>query len=121
MSRVAQFIELINDPSWPRLIYKQADQRIRASAGPKRNDVWQSDHADGDRHASSVRLWRTDAADPAADESKFLVIKAPMVGTVLPSRTRVPMGSFFPTLTVEHSWSPLRTHRNNTPPFVKVG
>jgi acetyl-CoA carboxylase biotin carboxyl carrier protein len=96
VKKVRKFIELMNEHDLAEIDLKQGDQRIRLrrpeamtlSAAPAMPmSVAPSVSAGGERQP----------AEPAADESKFLVIKSPMVGT------------FYASPNPE------------SPPFVKVG
>src|SRR5215470_989605 len=98
VKKVRKFIELMNEHDLAEIDLKQGDQRIRLrrpeavtmSAMPA---MPMSVAPSGSGAASSAPK----AAEPAADESKFIVIKSPMVGT------------FYAAANPE------------TPPFVKVG
>ena len=95
VKKVRKFIELMNEHDLAEIDLKQGDQRIRLrrpeavtmSAVP----------AMPMSAAPSVSSGGAKAAEPAADESKYTVIKSPMVGT------------FYAAANPE------------SPPFVKVG
>jgi acetyl-CoA carboxylase biotin carboxyl carrier protein len=96
VKKVRKFIELMNEHDLAEIDLKQGDQRIRLrrpeavtmSAMPSMPMSAPSNISAGGEQKSGT---------PAADESKFLVIKSPMVGT------------FYAAANPE------------SPPFVKVG
>ena len=96
VKKVRKFIELMNEHDLAEIDLKQGDQRIRLrrpeavtmSAMPAMPMTATSPAASG----STPK-----AAEPAIDESKFLVIKSPMVGTFYAAANP------------------------DSPPFVKVG
>ena len=99
MKRIRRLVELMNEHELTEIDLRQGDQRIRLRKGrePDRHRCLRPPMQRGQRRpaASGSATSRPSAAK--ADESKFLVIKSPMVGT------------FYAAASPE------------SPPFVKVG
>jgi acetyl-CoA carboxylase biotin carboxyl carrier protein len=96
VKKVRKFIELMNEHDLAEIDLKQGDQRIRLRR-PEAVTMSAMPAMPMSTAPSVSAGGAQKAADPAADESKFLVIKSPMVGTFYAAA------------------SP------DTPPFVKVG
>jgi acetyl-CoA carboxylase biotin carboxyl carrier protein len=96
VKKVRKFIELMNEHDLAEIDLKQGDQRIRLRR-PEAVTMSAMPAMPMSAAPSTSASGAQKAADPAADESKFLVIKSPMVGTFYAAA------------------SP------DTPPFVKVG
>jgi len=99
--KVRKFIELMNEHDLTEIDLRQGDQRIRLRRGPEVVNVASSAPSP---HAESVApsgshpsVAEKPASPPAADESKTIVIRSPMVGTFYASPNP------------------------DSPPFVKVG
>src|SRR3954451_19946451 len=75
VKKVRKFIELMNEHDLAEIDLKQGDQRIRLR---RPEAVTMSAPA---MPMSAAPGGGSKAAEPAADESKFIVIKSPMVGT----------------------------------------
>jgi len=99
VSKVRQFIELMNEHDLAEIDLRQGDQRIRVRRGPEMTMAMPTMAQVAPAGGASGRSGATDkgGAEPAADESKAHVIRSPMVGT------------FYTTASPE------------SPPFVKVG
>ena len=96
VKKVRKFIELMNEHDLAEIDLKQGDQRIRLRR-PEAVTMSAMPAMPMSAAPSVSAGGAQKAADAAADESKFLVIKSPMVGTFYAAA------------------SP------DTPPFVKVG
>jgi acetyl-CoA carboxylase biotin carboxyl carrier protein len=96
VKKVRKFIELMNEHDLAEIDLKQGDQRIRLRR-PEAVTMSAMPAMPMSAAPSVSAGGAQKAAEPAADESKFLVIKSPMVGTFYAAA------------------SP------DTPPFVKVG
>lgn len=95
--KVRKFIELMNEHDLSEIDLRQGDQRIRLRRGPEYVNMATAPAvsvAPAAAHSSTVEK---PAPPPAADESKTIVIRSPMVGT------------FYASPNPE------------SPPFVKVG
>src|SRR3954462_10065597 len=83
--KVRQFIELMNEHELSEIDLRQGDQRIRVRRGPETVTMaampGMSQAAVGGGAASRGAAGDKGGAEPAADESKALVIRSPMVGT----------------------------------------
>jgi len=96
VKKVRKFIELMNEHDLAEIDLKQGDQRIRLRR-PEATTIAAMPAMQMDAAASASAGGERNAAEPAAAESNFLVIKSPMVGT------------FYGAANPE------------SPPFVKVG
>jgi acetyl-CoA carboxylase biotin carboxyl carrier protein len=96
VKKVRKFIELMNEHDLAEIDLKQGDQRIRLRR-PEAVTMSAMPAMPMSAAPSVSAGGAQKAGEPAADESKFLVIKSPMVGT------------FYAAASPE------------TPPFVKVG
>jgi acetyl-CoA carboxylase biotin carboxyl carrier protein len=96
VKKVRKFIELMNEHDLAEIDLKQGDQRIRLRR-PEAVTMAAMPAMPMSAAPSMSAGGAQKAADAAADESKFLMIKSPMVGTFYAAA------------------SP------DTPPFVKVG
>ena len=94
--KVRKFIELMNEHDLAEIDLKQGDQRIRLRR-PEAVTMSAMPAMPMSAAPSTSAGGAQKAAEPAAEESKFLVIKSPMVGT------------FYAAANPE------------SPPFVKVG
>jgi acetyl-CoA carboxylase biotin carboxyl carrier protein len=101
--KVRRFIELMNEHDLSEIDLRQGEQRIRLRRGPETITVGAAPHlamAPPSAGAPAGNAGPSPAAKPAAaaaDESKALTIKSPMVGTFYASANP------------------------DSPPFVKVG
>jgi acetyl-CoA carboxylase biotin carboxyl carrier protein len=96
VKKVRKFIELMNEHDLAEIDLKQGDQRIRLRR-PEAVMMSAMPAMPVSAAPSPSAGGAQKAAEPAADESKFLVIKSPMVGTFYAAANP------------------------DTPPFVKVG
>ena len=96
VKKVRKFIELMNEHDLAEIDLKQGDQRIRLRR-PEAVTMSAMPAVPMSAPSSPSAGSEQKAAEPAADESKFTVIKSPMVGT------------FYAAANPE------------SPPFVKVG
>jgi acetyl-CoA carboxylase biotin carboxyl carrier protein len=96
VKKVRKFIELMNEHDLAEIDLKQGDQRIRLRR-PEAVTMAAMPSMPMSMAPAVSAGGAQKAAEPSADESKFLVIKSPMVGTFYAAA------------------SP------DTPPFVKVG
>jgi len=96
VKKVRKFIELMNEHDLAEIDLKQGDQRIRLRR-PEAVTMSATPAMPMSAAPSAAAGGERKAAEPAADESKFIVIKSPMVGT------------FYAAANPE------------SPPFVKVG
>jgi acetyl-CoA carboxylase biotin carboxyl carrier protein len=96
VKKVRKFIELMNEHDLAEIDLKQGDQRIRLRR-PEAVTVSATPAVPMTTAPSVAAGGERKAAEPAADEGKFIVIKSPMVGT------------FYAAANPE------------SPPFVKVG
>jgi acetyl-CoA carboxylase biotin carboxyl carrier protein len=96
VKKVRKFIELMNEHDLAEIDLKQGDQRIRLRR-PEAVTMSAMPAMPSSAAPSVGQGGGSKAAEPAADESKFIVIKSPMVGT------------FYAAANPE------------SPPFVKVG
>jgi acetyl-CoA carboxylase biotin carboxyl carrier protein len=101
VKKVRKFIELMNEHDLAEIDLRQGDQRIRLRRGPETVTMsampFTAASAPPSGSASRAGSGESGAAEPAADEGKFIVIRSPMVGT------------FYAAANPE------------SPPFVKVG
>ena len=98
VKKVRKFIELMNEHDLAEIDLKQGDQRIRLRRPEAVTmSAMPTMPMSATPAASAAASSAPKAAEPAADESKFIVIKSPMVGT------------FYAAANPE------------SPPFVKVG
>ena len=96
VKKVRKFIELMNEHDLAEIDLKQGDQRIRLRR-PEAVTMSAMPAMPMSAAPSAAAGSERKGAEPAADESKFIVIKSPMVGT------------FYAAANPE------------SPPFVKVG
>jgi acetyl-CoA carboxylase biotin carboxyl carrier protein len=96
VKKVRKFIELMNEHDLAEIDLKQGDQRIRLRR-PEAVTMSAMPAMPMSAAPSAAAGGERKGAEPAADESKFIVIKSPMVGT------------FYAAANPE------------SPPFVKVG
>src|SRR3954452_3561022 len=80
VKKVRKFIELMNEHDLAEIDLKQGDQRIRLRR-PEAVTAPAMPVAQVSAATSVSAGGERKAGEPAADESKFLVIKSPMVGT----------------------------------------
>ena len=81
VKKVRKFIELMNEHDLAEIDLKQGDQRIRLRR-PEAVTMSAMPAMPMEAPVSAPAAWgERKATEPAVDESKFIVIKSPMVGT----------------------------------------